>query len=452
MRIDSSKVIGEGTYGCIHKPSLTCDVENMDGKKIDYTNMVSKIMEKSEVDKELREYSKISSIDNLGEFYLGKVKPFKCRPDKSVENANAIKKCTSGNEFISSMNENDDIRLMIMTYGGITLETLAERLKNVEGTPALKRFMERFWLETHRLLRGLKLFEKNGFIHHDLKPQNIVYDINTNRLNYIDFGIVQMKDDVIRKSLNNRYKLAIHHWSLPTEMPLYNKSFFDTIVENKKSDIMHKYLDDSNDTLYEISKYIYNKNSHLSESYLSDMNIDFKNQLLNYIPNTSYSEFIDTSVSTIDIYGVGFTLLYVLLNTEHLISIRFAKSLYNIFYDMVTPDLAIRYRIDELIRDYEVMLENCGIPERMHKKLTKNHTYVDISNDTTSKIMAQPLGLPNVKTCESNRELNPHTNKCVVLCGVKSKRNENFKCVSKKRTRSVKGGVSQTRRRLKMIV
>jgi len=449
MAPEKFKVIGEGTYGCIHKPSLKCDVDSIDGKKIDYTNMVSKIMEKSEVDKELREYSKISSIDKLGEFYLGKIKPFKCRPAKSDENIDAVKMCESGKDFISGMEKSDDMRLIVMAYGGITLETLADRMKLLNRTSALKRFMERFWLESHRLLRGLKLFAKNGFIHHDLKPQNIVYDLATNRLNYIDFGIVQMKEDVIRQSLNGRYRLAIQHWSLPTEMQMYNKSFFDKIVSGKDDVILDKYMVDSEDTIYEISKYIYDKESPLSTTYKNDIDIDFKNQMTSYIPNTPYAKFVETSVSTIDIYGVGFSLLYVLLSTEHLISMSLARNLYNIFYDMVTPDLSIRYQIDELILDYETMLETQGIPKRMNKKLARNHTYVDIVLEKTPEPVSPFVGPPNVKMCSSNRELNPLTNECVVLCGSKSVRDGNFKCVSVKRKHSTKSGgrQSQTMRR-----
>lgn len=450
MSSESKKVIGQGTYGCIHKGSLICDTDIINGKKITYKNMVSKIMRKTEVNKELREYDKISSIDKFAEFYLGKIKPFKCRPDNSAENIASIQKCELGDEFISEMNDSDDIRMLVMSYGGITLETFADRLSNAKSTDELAKFMEGFWLETHRLLRGLKLFITHGIIHHDIKPQNIVYDIATNRLNFIDFGIVQEMTDVIRRSEDSRYKLSTHHWSLPVEMKLYNKNFFDKCLKDNNPDAVKKYLNGLNDTIYEISKYIYDSKSPLSVDYQKDMARDLKYQLSNYLPNISHSELIKTSISTIDIYGVGFTLLYVLLNTEHLIPSRLSKDLYDIFYDMVTPDLTMRYQIDELMTNYEHILEKHNIPKHFNKKLDKaNNVYVNIYSEPNIRDASTFMGPPNVKMCSPNHELNPITNNCVVLCKVDSVRDVNFKCtrVNKSKSENRRHSSSHTKKR-----
>ena len=39
MSLSVSNVVGEGTYGCVHKPSLRCDKLN-----VDYKEKVSKLM------------------------------------------------------------------------------------------------------------------------------------------------------------------------------------------------------------------------------------------------------------------------------------------------------------------------------------------------------------------------------------------------------------------------
>ena len=36
------KVIGEGTYGCVHKPSLKCETTQQD---INYDNKISKLLD-----------------------------------------------------------------------------------------------------------------------------------------------------------------------------------------------------------------------------------------------------------------------------------------------------------------------------------------------------------------------------------------------------------------------
>jgi serine/threonine protein kinase len=383
-RIMSGKnnVIGEGTYGCIHKDSLKCkDDIIINGKVFDYTDMVSKIMEDSDVKKELDEYKKVSAIDKKSEFYLGKIKPFGCKPAKTDKTMNAIKECKSGRKFIRRMERKDDMSLIIMQYGGMTLEKFATSFNKFPKTPTMTKYMESFWLEAHRLFRGIKLFVENGFIHHDIKPQNIVYNISNNRLNFIDFGLVQDKQEIIRDSKKDDYFMAIQHWSLPIEMQLYNKSLFDKCVNKPKGQVMEKYIKDSIVTLSEISKYIYIKKSPLSRDYLENMDGDINNQINNYILKVDYDTFINKSIDTIDIYGVGFTLLYVLLETSHLISKDLAEDLYNLFFDMVTPDLSIRYSIDDALDSYEDILETHGIPKRYGKVMSTNHTYVDVSDN-----------------------------------------------------------------------
>jgi hypothetical protein len=61
------RVIGEGSYGCVHKPPLLCE-----GKKTSDPSTVTKLMVKTEADKELKEYETMMKIDPKNKFYLGK--------------------------------------------------------------------------------------------------------------------------------------------------------------------------------------------------------------------------------------------------------------------------------------------------------------------------------------------------------------------------------------------
>ena len=70
-----SKVIGEGSYGCVHKPSLICKT-----KKMNYENKISKIMTKKHLNDEIREYKKIKKVDKHHDIHLGT--PSTCVPDK----------------------------------------------------------------------------------------------------------------------------------------------------------------------------------------------------------------------------------------------------------------------------------------------------------------------------------------------------------------------------------
>ena len=72
-------VVGEGSFGCVHKPSLECKEPN-----IDYTNMVSKIMTRDSAKDELKEFKLLDKIDKEHKHFLGT--PIKCNVKNSVEN------------------------------------------------------------------------------------------------------------------------------------------------------------------------------------------------------------------------------------------------------------------------------------------------------------------------------------------------------------------------------
>ena len=52
-------VLGEGTYGCVHKPSLKCK----DRPDISYEGNISKIMDQQNAREELKEYDVIGKVD-----------------------------------------------------------------------------------------------------------------------------------------------------------------------------------------------------------------------------------------------------------------------------------------------------------------------------------------------------------------------------------------------------
>ena len=54
------EVIGEGTYGCVTKPSLVCK-----GSKRNYSHKVSKIMIKKYAKKEHNDMKQITKIDGI---------------------------------------------------------------------------------------------------------------------------------------------------------------------------------------------------------------------------------------------------------------------------------------------------------------------------------------------------------------------------------------------------
>ena len=87
-------VVGEGSFGCVHSPSLKCKTK----RNINYDNKVSKLLTDKDAKDELKELSLFKEIDKLEEHYLGY--PRKCKPMDDEETKQEINKCSDGKKFI----------------------------------------------------------------------------------------------------------------------------------------------------------------------------------------------------------------------------------------------------------------------------------------------------------------------------------------------------------------
>jgi len=99
---------------------------------------------------------------------------------------------------------------------------------------------------------------------------------------------------------------------------------------------------------------------------------DFRVLLLNEMKNTNYSDFLKKSIRTIDTYGLGMTLLNVLNNTKHLISVAAYEKLHELFYNMIHPNVFKRYDIATSTREYENILKFGLSTNQLEKQLSKS--------------------------------------------------------------------------------
>ena len=61
-------VVGEGAYGCVHKPSIHCKTQPK--PNFDYKKYVSKIMKTKNAEQELAEFVTIGNIDPTDELII----------------------------------------------------------------------------------------------------------------------------------------------------------------------------------------------------------------------------------------------------------------------------------------------------------------------------------------------------------------------------------------------
>ena len=401
------KIIGEGAYGCVHKPSLICKDKN-----IKYKNKISKLMNTENAEVELSEYDKIMTLENNEDYFLSR--PEICVPKVSINNLLAINKCRDFN--ISSM---DDYRLLVIPDGGIDLNQFAEKVQDMENNTKNKKQIMHFWLSGHILLKGIKEMLEKGIIHHDLKPGNIVYDIKTKRLKFIDFGFMDYKKNIIKDLRESSHSLARPYWYFPFELSLLNRDTFNKISRAKTKRRENLFIN-----LMENKKY--NTESHMEMFYvIVDNNTDFikENTELFYnffmsFKKDQYAYYIEKTLNSIDIYGVGVSFLHVLNSCKHLMNASSFIDFKELFKTMVSASLEIRPNIDELLQRYELILEKSGVKSTMYFSNNSLQTY-----DKTLKTLLKSLN----KTLKKYKNKNVHgqttLKKIIATHGVLQSRN-----------------------------
>jgi len=444
-------VIGQGSYGCVHKPSLKCKQK----PKQNYTNKVSKILSKHSAKKELIEYKKVVLADKKKNFYLGK--PDSCVMDETnTSNLAAIRKCQIGDSILHSLN---NYKVLIMEDGGMNLEDYTNTMKSWNKSEMSTDNCEKFLLEALRLFAGLAEFENNDLVHHDLKPQNIVYNEKTNRVNYIDFGLMETKSKLLNDARLSRYKWSIFHWSYPWELEVLDRHMFDkclksTVTQDSMVNEINQDIKNNTGLSRHIKNFFYysldrsSKSEFLGElaTYIFDYEITLKRDM----KEMGYNEFLEKSMGTIDVFGLGLALKYWFHAAKKHLSPMTVFNLEAILSKMVTARLAYRLTVDEALYIYEQFIEDSGLLDK-HDKAIVNHIVVDrTATGSPVKSPTTPINVdmkfrpdpefvnadPN--PCPDGKERNPNTRRCVANCKEGYSRNTDFKCVRNKTVKITK--------------
>ena len=478
----SRKIIGEGAYGCVHKPSIHCNTPP--SPKFNYTNYVSKIMTTKNAKKELDEFLIIKNIDPTNEYHLDS--PILCKPkiDKSVETS--INKC----KYIKLndiQTHPDDYSLLVLKFGGLDLKALCNTyLAKYLKTNTQKR-TDNFWIEVHHLIKGIKMFKDNGIVHNDIKPQNILFN-SKGQMKFIDFGLMRTKSDIIKLSKINNNFLATFHWSYPFDCGFMENTQYDkykhlnvsdkTLFKNVLSNLIvgNSTINSKNNVL-KLS--IHNPNSFkILFTYLNPNNTipnastqygyinSFFNGFNHMIEHYSYHDVLNHIIDSIDVFGLGFTLQFIANCFKRLnaLSLPDFTRLSSFFYKMYDFNPLTRViNIDLLLNEYENILLELGILMRLNKSF-KNHILVNklvvpsiiisksksddkshpqyLSHELQELANKDPLELNNIfiKKCKKGYERNhkfknytKQTKKiCVKKCKKGYERNHKFKCYKKR--------------------
>lgn len=472
-------IVGEGSYGCVHKPSIHC--KTAPKPNFDYNKYVSKIMKTKNAEQELAEFVIIGKIDPTDEFHLGT--PILCKPnldDSGVKDD--IKRCSRMK--INDIESNpDNYSLLVMKFGGPDLKALCNTY--------LKKYLEKdkdiradkFWMEVHHLIKGLKFFKDNGIIHNDIKPQNILFNSANGKMKYIDFGLMRTKKDIINSSKANNNYLGIYHWSYPfdcgfmdntqytnykgrneTRRTYWKNSLSELIVANSTSNTLN--LPINNPKSFSILFTYLNPDNIVPNAATQYAYIDsFFDGFNDMIKRDNYDTVLNYITDSIDVFGLGFTLQFMANCFKRLdaLSLEDFTRLSTFFHKMWDFNPMNRViDIDALLNEYENILLEIGILTRLGRSF-ENNTIVNkppappvimaeaksdeqsppehLSEDLQSFADKDPIEI-SVR-CPEGKEFNPITNRCIKKCKEGYERNDKFKCKKTKklksfRTKSVK--------------
>ena len=458
-------IIGEGSYGCVHKPSIHCKTPPT--PNFDYSKYVSKIMKKKNAEEELSEFVVISKFDKNNEYHLGT--PILCEPDLDEANVKTdVNRCTHFK--LDDIKDPNDISLLVLKFGGPDFKALCNKYLDKYLSTNKENKTDKFWLEAHQLIKGLRFFKENGIVHNDIKPQNVLFDSVTGKMKYIDFGLMRTKKEIIDSSKNSKNWLATFHWSYPFDCGFMNKNWFDIYKHSEKN--RYKLRRQLSELIcIKDTKNVFNMPIKRPEAFSilftyinPDDTIPDKVTQYGYIDaffdgfdalinsGKSYNEILEIFVDSIDVFSLGFTLQFIAncFKRKNALSLDQFTRLTAFFHKMYDFNPSTReIDIEKLLEEYENILLEIGVLTRLNKSFKDNNVITktpvpssiikEDSKDKTEHLSAKLNKLANadpidiINKCPTNKELNPKTKRCVNKCKDGFVRNADFKCVKTKK-------------------
>ena len=394
--------------------------------------------------KELKEYSIIAKADKNNNFYLGI--PTHCKVKKTKKTIKAIEKCLHlKKKYFHKKSVNKVIKnldLLVMKDGGINLKMLAIMVDVMKVTRENSIKIKRIWIEMHKLFRGILLFQKHGIVHHDVKPQNIVYNIDDHVANFIDFGHMRNISNEIKKSIaSDNWIYDYPFWNYPFEIQYLNKDSYMEFASKsdiKKDNIFTNLLDDihyNSETKFVdaftlfMDYIIHNKNTSDKKIILNKYLTEYHTMIMTQMNTERYYDFINKSISTIDVYGLGMSLYYLLNCSRNFLKSEIIVLMETCFFNMTTPNLLQRFTIQEATDSFEYILMESGfmdefglvfIKREIVKKNNKNNKINRKLNlIASSDISIHKMSKKRLKnamyrpSCPVGYIMNSNTKKCV---------------------------------------
>jgi serine/threonine protein kinase len=219
-----SKVIGEGGFGCVLNPNVTCKLRNGSILHPNY-KLITKLMEKEDLDKEYNEIhhimAKIKSIPNYKSYFV--IDIHQCKPNNLTEHdLNVIYKGCKYFKDMSASEINQRTNSLVMEYAGKRTDKYIQQ--NMHSKKHIMLLHQKLCALT---AKGIKPLNQRNVFHCDIKLQNILYHRKKVRLIDWGFTYIHKTDDIIEIPPNfQRYPL---HFNMPITVCLFGKNMLHDI-------------------------------------------------------------------------------------------------------------------------------------------------------------------------------------------------------------------------------
>jgi serine/threonine protein kinase len=407
------KLIAQGSYGCVFRPALKCSDES---KRPD--GVVSKLIKTSEAKKEIAENKIINKIDDTNIYHL---------PPPKLCKAESYHFSESGISGCNVIRGRSQKHFSVLQYkdGGMELRDFLEKAK-VNKFFSSEKNIKNFIFSMYNLFVGLDDMYKNNFIHCDIKTQNIVYDPDKIKFNFIDFGLAGKLDKILtQKSYESRWMFG--YFCYPYEVFLLNNNYYRS-VKTRNSVYFPTQLNFLYNRSYAktIDNYVFYNGSIYKPTWEDLDIVKTYEKLTNELSRNELSREI---IKKIDVFSMGIVLAEVLwvirntrINASQITSstnILF-RNLHSLVLNMVNPLYTTRFNATQVLEYYEkniMPLVTDVIPVLKEpvalKSIPKPPELTEIIEKKESKVR---------KKCPEDKILNPKTGRCVNKTGVMGKK------------------------------
>ena len=223
--------------------------------------------------------------------------------------------------------------------------------KDQETINNIQNKVERMFVNIYTLFLGIDVFVKTRIIHRDIKPLNIIYDEEANRMYFIDFGLMTSFSEII----NNKSK-NLNMYNNPREQKFYVD--FENETSTKKLKDTLDYMQDEArhifDDLFE-NKYVFDEETVLEQ---------YETMINKLQPDDKMKKLLMTkSLPTFDLYGLGYT-LFTIINQLEFSCGQLNLDILELCKQMMNWNVFDRISVKQAMVKYEQILKRNGLLDK----------------------------------------------------------------------------------------